>query len=366
MSFKVVKIGPGHSSWPKFLQLPHSVYRNDPNAMLENSDSVTADLSPDSPFNQYSEFQSFIATRSGEPVSRVTAILNKQISPEEKIGMLGYFEAIEDSHSETEALVKTAVQWLGQRGVKQVLAPLNFNTWHRYRFVDHPSSRSPFLLEPYNPGYYSSFFQQQGFEKHKSYYSSVFDIAQSKSRPEDPLDKLPTGIHCRALDRSQFERDVKIIHTISKKSFGNNPEFMPIDWDEFWEIYKPARRIAEPAYVRFLEDSKGSAIAFAFAYRDQGKVLRKMQHQPRWVAPFEFLLNRGKARTLVFKSLGVLPEYQGARLGSILSAHIHTQAKRNGMTHIIHALMEEDNLSRRLEGGGTTFRTYSLYRKEIS
>jgi len=356
---------PDEAHWKAFLSLPELVYAQYPSALLEDPGQVTMELSDASPFNSYCKYQSFVSIRNGEPHARVTAIINSRISIDGDVGMLGYFEAREEAQEQTLELLEAARGWLQERGVARVMAPMNFNTWHKYRLVNPSEDKPTFLLEPFNPKYYNKILTNAGFAAHKSYFSSRFGVSPEKPKSSDPLDALPPGISHRSLNPKTFEQDVRSIYDISVKSFGKNPEFMPIDWPEFWEIYKPAKRIASPDFVHFLMDETGRDIAFAFAYRDMQSLLSKMQRQPSWLQPLTYLFGRNKSHTLVYKSLGILPEYQGARLGSILSALIHKQAHKMGIKEIIHALMEEDNLSRKIAGGGATFRTYHLYCRSV-
>lgn len=358
---QILSTAPGDAEWSAFLKVPRLVYAKYSSVMLEDQDQVSADLGADSPFRSYCKFRSFVSVWKGKPHARVTAIINSEISGDGDVGMLGYFEALEEAPEQTQKLLRTALEWLHKQGVIRVLAPMNFNTWHKYRLVDPSDKRPPFLLEPFNPDYYQKILLKAGFAVHKSYYSAQFALTPDDKRSPDPLKQLPEGITHRSLDLKHFEQDVRSIYDISVKSFGGNPEFMSVEWDEFWEIYKPAERITDPDFVHFLMDETGRDIAFAFAYRDIQTVLSKMQGQPSWLQPITYLLGRKKSRTLVYKSLGILPEFQGARLGSILSALIHENAHSMGIKEIIHALMEEDNLSRKIAGGGKTFRTYHLY-----
>ncbi len=81
------------------------------------------------------------------PSARCTAIRRGDL------GLIGFFEAANEPEPVRE-LLREAASWLRAQGAKQVVGPMDGDTWHRYRVNAGPFDEPPFLLEPVNPPYY--------------------------------------------------------------------------------------------------------------------------------------------------------------------------------------------------------------------
>jgi hypothetical protein len=72
-----------------------------------------------------------------------------------------------------------------------------------------------------------------------------------------------------------------------------------------------------------------------------------------------FLLNDG---TLIFKTLGLLPEYQAQKMGNAVAGKLHQLAQKAGVKKCIYALVQADNRVNRMPDPDiTVFRKYHSY-----
>ena len=362
---RIINVGQEPDSLNDFTEIPYKVYAKDPHWIPEDTQKIRDIIGRSSPLLSYCDIENFIALQNDNPVARVSAIINRRVKQERTIGYIGYFEALQDFTDSAVSMLEQAIEWLRGSGVEVVIGPLNVNTWNRYRFVIESSGRIPFFMEPYNPEYYNDIFLKADFTIRRNYFSAIFPLNDSLAALEKGKDDLPKNYSVRSFAKTHFKEEIKIIYKLSVEIFADNPEYTSIDWEEFWNLYNDAESVIEENLIKFVLDNKGNEVAFAFGIPDYFHAMRSMGSRKGWMRKLLFLANRRKAGGIILKSMGVLPAHRSLRLGSFLTRVIHREAMNSGYQYVIHALMEEDNYSRRLLGGGEMLRRYALYERSL-
>jgi GNAT superfamily N-acetyltransferase len=96
-----------------------------------------------------------------------------------------------------------------------------------------------------------------------------------------------------------------------------------------------------------LAEAKDRVVGFLFAIPDLAQAARGQ--------PID---------TMIAKSMAVLPEYGGIGLGGVLMERAHAAGRSLGFRRSIHALMHQDNRSRRLSSRtARVIRRYTLYER---
>jgi len=265
----------------------------------------------------------------------------------ERIGTIGGFAALDEVSA--RILLDHACASLRDEGRRIAVGPMNGNTWRRHRYVVSGEARGPFLLEPRNPPEYPVWWSSAGFTGLSHYTSSVIDLDGSrvvspamKQRLED------SGIVIRRLAPDRYEKELKLIHALSLKSFSSNFLYTPLDETEFLHAYAKVRDHVEPDFVRIAERA-GVPCGFVFAIRD-------LEAE-----------SRGEKPAVIVKTLAVDPQSRSAGLGSLLVDEVHAAAFEKGYSESIHAMEHETNTSRKITGryGGKVFRNYALFSKPL-
>lgn len=349
----------------KFIDFSWSVYKNDPQWIPPFRDKVIKQLSPQNTFLSYGTIKNFLFVKNSTVLGRISAIVNRKTTENgDQIGYLGFFEAISD-YSVTEELIRTASAYLKGLGIKKAYAPVNFSTWHKYRFMTKGFNESPFFLEPYNPPYYPEFFQKFGFKKAMGYVSNVLEnYAEQITYTDKKLKKfLDTGYSVKKIDLSNLRDELKILYEISKKSFNDAWGYTETTFSEFLTLYDGLQRIIDPDFVLFAYNPQKLPVGFVFCLRNYAVAVRKMDGKKNLVAKLRFLNAKRKADEFIIKSLAVAPEAQGAGVGSVLMGLVQKAARDKGYSTIIHALMRADNVVIRKisEKGGKVFKEYAVF-----
>lgn len=110
-------------------------------------------------------------------------------------------------------------------------------------------------------------------------------------------------------------------------------------------------------------DKEGKMQGFILHYPDYSSLCVKNKGMANWLGKMGFLLHgprdREAKKRWIMKSLGARPVLGKVRLGLALTSRAYSIAQRRGAQVFIHALMEENNLSRSFAPQGS--RTISRY-----
>lgn len=265
----------------------------------------------------------------GKPRARVAAEHTDLVWRNQRVGLLGYYEAIESATSiDCQQLLDAACAYLTTLGCEIAIGPVNSSTWGRYRFNEANHTR-PFLLDVDHPDRYPGQWRNAGFVPVERYLSYLFEKDQilfnekSNGNADGYRRRLAgRGITVESVQPGAFEADLNGIHTLCLEAFTANPLFTPIDFEAFANLYRPAVALVDPRWTLIARNRDGDISGFAFAYPD---------------------LFDPEGSTLIVKTVATKPGRETQGLGIWLTRCLHAQARASGMTRVIHALMHEHN-----------------------
>lgn len=286
--------------------------------------------------------------RTGDEISARASLWWKSVPTLEgrRLGLIGHYASNNDRGA--EELLRGCVKELRGHGCTLAVGPIDGNTWRRYRFVTERGDEPPFLLEPDNPDSYPAQWTRAGFTALATYFSArAEDLTRDDPQVTRAAERMrERGVVIRPLDRARFEEELRVIHSVSTRSFVQNFLYTPISEIEFIAQYSAIRERIVPELV-LLAELGGELLGYVFAV-------------PNWVGA-----SNGPVRSVIVKTVAVLPERRCAGLGTVLVQEAHHAARVLGYTRAIHALMHETNNSLNLSARyATPFRRYTLYAKE--
>lgn len=265
-----------------------------------------------------------------------------------RLGLLGHYAAV-DSQASAQIL-ELACKELTSRGCTLAVGPMDGNTWQRYRLLAERGEEPIFFLEPDNPDDWPAHFAANGFTALAQYYSAVSaDLGEEHPRLAEIAQRVADqGISLRPLRLERFEDELRSIHPVSLASFQNNFLYTPIGEEEFIAQYLPIGTHLQAELV-LIAERHGQPVGYVFAVPDLNQA------------------RRGRAiDTAVLKTLAVHPNQGGIGLGSLLTARCHQAGRKLGFKRVIHALMHEDNKSRKISSHtARTIRRYVLYSRPL-
>jgi GNAT superfamily N-acetyltransferase len=264
-----------------------------------------------------------------------------------RLGYIGHYAA-RDAGAAAE-LLHRACEQLGPH-CDLAIAPIDGNTWNRYRLLTERGTEPVFFLEPDNPDEWPAHFTDNGFMPLANYFSA---LNEDLNRPDPRTGALmrrlsDRGLRLRRLNMDRFEEELRALCRLALASFQRNFLYTPISEEDFLAQYLPIRPYLRPELV-LLAEKESRLVGFILAVPD--------------LLPSR----RGQSiDTVILKTVAVDPEQAGDGLGTLLMAHCQDEAARLGYRRAIHALMYEANNSRRISSHtARTIRRYTLFARPL-
>lgn len=266
------------------------------------------------------------------------------------IGCIGEFETQKEQYG--IEILKKCEEILKEKKVELIVAPMNGNTWKKYRTLKYTNGDSPFVLENVNPIEHNEILLKAGFEEIYTYTSTrglIEKAYQSEGliRAEEKL-KLE-NIRIRKFNKENYTQDLSKIYNVSKISFTRNPLYTPIEESEFIKQYEQYISMADEDVI-LIAQKDGNEVGFIFC-----------------IPNFNELKEGKELKTLIVKTVAVLPEYEHFAIGNVLLSKIAEIASAKNFKEWIFAFMYSDNTSQKMAKRNKTelIREYAIYGKEL-
>ncbi|NJM51678.1 MAG: hypothetical protein HC843_13090 [Sphingomonadales bacterium] len=245
-----------------------------------------------------------------------------------------------ESETAGTALLHRIIDLAKAEGFGALLGPLDGDTWHSYRLVFESDGSPPFLMEPVSTAHDLPAFTAAGFAPISHYMSSKARLADTLGAAPVPV---PAGISIEAWDGQDGQMLIRHLFDMSVGSFAQNLFFTPIDFESFLGIYTPLLPFINKDHVLFARDDGGAIKGFLFG-------------TPNYLA-------QGEEKSCILKTYASMVP----GLGHVLADSYHRRAIDMGFTHVIHALMHEDNKSRHASEmhKAQIFRRYALMGRKL-
>ena len=282
-------------------------------------------------------------------------------------GCIGFLEFADDYGFFSEAMGH-CLKWLKSKGADHIWAPVDIDTWHRYRYMTSGFGEKTFTNEPYNKPYYGDYLKRYGFNVLEGYHSKVIrDYGKIMSRLKPKYERgISEGYSTRSMDFHDFDNELKVLYSLSMEIFRDNLGFTEISEPEFRNLYLKIRGFADPELILFAVSPQGKDVGFAFAYPDMNFILNEANPVFKALKFFAYRSGYRYGNILDLKTVGILKEHRGTRLGSVLQYRLYEAAIKKGFKVFNHCLMRDNNSSSGFDAGvGVKNKEYCLYEKRL-
>lgn len=266
-----------------------------------------------------------------------------------RVGLIGNYYATDQRAA--EMLMTHACKQLRRHGCSIAVGPMDGNTWGNYRFVTDRGSRPWFWMEPRNPPEWPLHFLQHGFRPLADYFSALnSDLGRRDCRLDRVAQRLEAAdVRLRTLREATLEDDLRGIYAVATTAFRRNLLYSELGEDVFLAQAKHLLRLV-PSDLCCLAEDADRVVGFIFAIPDLEELARK-----------------GRSRTLIVKTLAVLPDRSYAGLGNLLLAEVQQRANDFGYTQAIHALVRDVGSLRNMSARyAEPMRRYTLFAKVLA
>jgi GNAT superfamily N-acetyltransferase len=357
----------------RFIKLPYRLYKNDNVWVPPLFSEVYGQFDKKkNPSLEHFDYALFILEHNNEIIGRIAAFIDTIALEKwkEAIGLFGYYDCIENNEA-SKILMETAADWLKRKGMKYMRGPWSFVS-QEWGLVVEGFTPSPTVMAPYNPEYYIGHLTAFNLQKIKDllvYYISVKEGYKIPDRIMTLTDdvKKRYGIIVRKVDMKNYDKEVLKIIELSNSSLIDNWGYTLVTTAEAEAIARDLKPIIHPKGVIFAEDKQGRPVGFAITIPDINTLIKGLNGH---IFPLGWLkILRGLPRLKKYRmfALGVIPEYQGKGIDSLLyralCESLYTPETWLEINYVLEDNAPMNNAIRKLNA--KPLRRYRIYQKEI-
>ncbi len=368
----VKKIASSGGEVKKFIDFPHDLYKDDPTYVPELYISQEKLFNrKKNPFFQHAEVDLFLAYINGKIVGRIAAVDNggyKKFTGNND-GFFGFFDVIND-YSVAEALLNTVKDWCKQKGLTNIIGPVNFSTNDTCGMLIDSYDSPPVILMTYNKKYYNDFMDRYGFRKKMDLLA--YRIGTKENMNQRVIAMRPAlenrlkrdGIIIRKFNMKNFKSEVDKLHEVYNAAWEKNWGFVPMTKDEFKFAASDMKAIVDTDFA-YVAEHNGKAIGFALTLPNLNEVtirIKRGRLLPTGI--FTLLMNQKKVKSVRIITLGVIEGYRKAGIDACFYAmNLEAAAKKNIDYGEASWILENNDMMNKalLHIGGKVYKKYRLY-----
>jgi GNAT superfamily N-acetyltransferase len=362
-----------------FIKLPFRIYKDDPYWVSPLISEREDFLNPrKNPFFEHADVTLFLARRNGDVVGTIAALVdhNHNAFHKEQTGFFGMFEVIED-YGVAEALLRTACDWVKERGMNVIRGPMNFSQNQECALLVDGFDKPPVIMMTYNPRYYIDFVERFGFAKAQDMYAFIAERAEMDDVTKFPpkllrvAEKVRTKerVTFRKVDMSHFEEELVLAKEVYNQAWSDNWGFVPMTDAEMDHMAAQLKPLIDPNLVFFAEVD-GRPVGISVAIPDYHQVLKRMGGHMFPLGWLKFLWYQRKIDTARLLILGVIEEYRNRGIDALFYLETGKEVlKTNKYQRLECSWIAESNemMSRILERLGVRrYKTYRIYEKALA
>lgn len=358
-----------HKDLNQFINFPYQHYKNDPVWVPPLRSEMAAQFNPkQNPFLDHCVYASFLLWEDNKVIGRIAAFYDLLANQfwGEKIGLFGYFECVKNEQA-AGMLMRQAKTWLLEQGMEKMRGPWTFVT-QEWGSVVEGYEPSPVVMSPYNPPNYNHYYETAGLKKIKDLVVYQIDATSGYKIPDRILsltDRVAKRyqITTRCLNLKNLEHDAEIIITLSNQTLIKNWGYSPVTEDEVHATVNDLKKIIQPKGVIFAEDQFGRPVGFAIAIPDINQLLKGLNGRLLPFGWIKLLLGIPRLSHYRMFALGVIPEYHGKGIDSLLYRALYESIFSPEMFMEINYVLEDNDPMNNaiIKLGAQLFRRYRVY-----
>jgi hypothetical protein len=374
-TFVQVKPVEGRSALKRFIQVPWSIYGDDPHWVPPLLIERRQFFSPSNPYFEHARHKLWIAYRGDDPVGRISAQID-QMHLERYGDDTGFFGMLEASDEPEifNALITQAETWLRNQGMRRVRGPFNLSINQECGLLVDGFDAPPFLMMGHARPYYGSRIEELGYTKTIDmlayYVNADFKFTDTMHRI---MQWASRRVQVRPLQKSRLKEDLQVVRNIFEDAWSANWGFIPFTAEEFHHLGRDLKQLVPPDLVQIAEVD-GIPAAMMVVFPNINEIIRDLNGR---LLPFGWLrlLWRLKIKfptTARVPLMGVRREFQKSRLGAALALMVIKACQDStlprGTKGVELSWILEDNLGMRtiLDGiGGRVYKRYRMYDKPL-
>lgn len=357
----------------RFIYYPYHFYKDDPNWIPPLRIEMREQFHPQTnPLLDHCDYCLFLLIQDKKVIGRIAAFIDHLAVDfwGEKIGLFGYYECIPNEIA-SRMLLDAAADWLREHGMDSMRGPWTFVS-QEWGLVVEGFTPPPVIMSPYNPSYYADHLVAFGLEKVKDllcYYISGQEGYKIPDRILSLTDRVAEryGVTIRSVDMKRYDEEVQVFLELSNLSIIDNWGYSPVTEAEAEKMAKDLKLVIQPKGVVFAEDSDGRPIGFAIALPDINTLLKGLNGRLLPFGWLKLLWGIPRLRSYRMFALGVIPEYHGLGIDSLIYRALYEEVYSPEIYVEINYVLEDNypmnNAIHKLLA--KPLRRYRIYQREL-
>ncbi len=363
----------------RFIRLPMSLYREDPNWVAPRLVERRDHLNPaKNPFFDEAEVCFWLALRGERCVGRISAQVNRAHLRQhrDQTGHFGFLEAVDDAEV-FAALLTTAGDWLRSRGMRRMTGPFSLSINDECGLLVEGFDSPPSMMMGHAHPYYAAQLAAQGFtkamdllcyryEQTATMPASVAAFIEKAQRTEE--------LRVRPMNMARYDEELRGLIDIFNDAWSENWGFIPFSAAEIKHLAKNLRPLVRPEFVAIAE-LVGEPAAMAVSLPNLNEAIADLDGR---LLPFGWakLLWRLKVRStksVRVPLMGVRKRHQGGGMGAALALSVIDAINRYHRDHGVESaelswiLQTNHPMRRMIETlGGEAYKTYRIYERSLT
>lgn len=373
--FRIDEVARDTGGVKRFLNVPYSIYGEDPNwvaPLLDDLKKVFQDINP---LFHHAEMQLWVAVRGGQDVGRIAGILDRAHNEfhHETTAFFGFFECIDD-RAISGSLFDTVSRWASARKMTRILGPMNPTTNDECGLLVEGFDSPPVLMMTYNPRYYLGLFDAAGLSKAKDLLAYRVEI---DPKPLARLSRLAGGflrreksLKIRAIRKKTLTADLTKVKEVYNAAWEDNWGFVPMtdgDIDFMAARLKPL--LVEDLIL--IAETPSEPVAFMMSLPDYNEAMKPLRGQlltPKIFGFLAYLLGWKKPRMTRLITLGIKKGYRNRGIDAVMFAASLKAMLAAGYRECEVSWILEDNVmvQRPIDlFSGKVYKRYRIYERAV-
>lgn len=309
----------------EFLYLPTRINKGDGNYIrpLDEDVEKVFDKGKNKHFRKGNAIRWILKDKENKTVGRIAAFYDKVTAGknDQPTGGCGFFDCIDDQIA-ANTLFNAAKIWLGENGMEAMDGPVNFGSREYFWGCLSEGFYEPIYNMPYNQSYYTTLFENYGFENYFNQYtyhvkllSGEMDEVVYKNGEyikDDPNYRFET-MKMKEVDK--YAQDFTVIFNEAWAQF---PGVKPFRKKQALDLFKKMKPIADERALIFGYHNE-RPIAFFIMIPDLFEITRKFKGKFNLINKLRLLIDLKVFRQnkrLIGQIFGIVPEFQGKGVAS--------------------------------------------------
>lgn len=309
----------------QFLEVPLSIYKNDPNFIRPLDDDINSIFDPEKNklFGKGEAIRWILQDDKEKLIGRVAAFVNEATARQSEYvtGGMGFFECIDDQNA-AAILFDACKDWLVARGMEAMDGPINFGDRQSWWGLQVEGFSPPIYTMNYNPPYYIGLFERYGFQ---TYFNQlVFNYPVDKPVPEVFLKKAERIFRSPAfrfehIRKTRLEKYAADITEIYNSGWAKMSHFKPTTFEQTMATMKKMLPVMDENLIWF-GYFREKPIAFFIMLPEINQIIRHLNGKMNTFSKikFAYLRWRGVVDKMFGVLFGVVPEFQGKGIDGAL------------------------------------------------